>query len=408
MDRTAKKRVRIPPSPPTKRIRTQAPNVVQPAQPAPGTEVPSLPYEIFLSIVDAFIADAEEKASRATVRWDVVMSTDAAGDMILDPSHVKLARARFDVVRSVSQVDQRSRRAVHRAFPMLPFRTQSTSTRIQDWNISHPSFVPFVFPKTDVFRFIGGLSPTLECRPRVGKPWPKPPGAVGDGPEGPPVLALIENCLLSNWLCYAGYPDAFLRPLHFRFLSQMPNLKALTVVDRIWHIWVGGPLGPTADEPHDHEGALDSTKASLGPDSEWMWLLEWQPLLNRGVKVICRRPTATFQWTPGPSRDFEVLDRGGNTVLREMDRLCPRCPRVTGVRTTACFWAGKEVKKQTLQLSVPQTCWSQPPCNDLKACGAITVWDEGRFVKSSCIQGSWIAKSLSSSGHAGTPPRVTI
>ncbi|KAF6804456.1 hypothetical protein CSOJ01_10183 [Colletotrichum sojae] len=332
MDQNKNKKVRIPLSPRTKRIRTQAPNVVQPAQPAPGTEIqaPSLPYEIFLHIIDALIADAKEKASRASVIWDVVMSTDAAGEMILGPSHVKLARARFDVIRSVSQVDQRSRRAVHRAFPMLPFRTPPTSGRIQDWCTTPTSFVPFVSPKTDVFQFIGALSPIFGCRPRdEKKPWPKPPGAAGNGPEGPPVLALIENCLLSNWYCYAEDLDAGLRPIHFHFLSKMPNLKALTVVDRVWQIWVGGPLRPTADEPHDHEGALDSTQASLGPGCEGIRLLEWQPLLKRGVKVICRRPTATSQWTPGPSRDFEVLDRGGNTVLREIDRLCPRCPRVT-------------------------------------------------------------------------------
>ncbi|KAF6833620.1 hypothetical protein CMUS01_06504 [Colletotrichum musicola] len=343
MDRTTNKRVRIPLWPPTKRIRTQAPNVVQPAQPARGTEiqVPSLPHEIFLDIVDALVADAEEKASRASIIWDVVMSTDAAGDMILDPSHVKLARARFDVIRSVSQVDQRSRRAVHRAFPMLPFRTPPISGRIQDWCNTPTSFVPFVSPKTDVFQFVGGSSPIFGCRPRdEKKPWSKPPGAAGNGPEDPPVLAHIENCLLSNWHCNAEYPDAVLRPIHFRFLSQMPNLKALTVVDRVWQIWVGGPLRPTADEPHDHEGALDSTQASLGPDYEWIWLLEWQPLLKRGVKVICRRPTATSEWTPGPSRDFEVLDRGGNTVLREMDRLCPRCPRVTRTQNGGAPYPG--------------------------------------------------------------------
>lgn len=304
-------------SAPTTEIRAEP---VEPAQYAP------LPYKIYLSIVDACIAIAEEKASYAPALWDITMSPDAAGEMVMGPTHLRLARLRFDHIRSVSQVDQRSRRAVHRAFPALPFHESWLDDKLQ-WNATHPLFVPFACPKADGFQFSGGLGPEPGCKNRVGKPWPHPPGALRNGPEGPAVFAHIETCFMPVWDWYSHVSN---QPLHYRFLSQMPNLKTATVVDRFTVVTADEAPRPKAAVPHAHELAVVAASAKLDEGCEWMRRMDWQPLLlMRGVRLMCMRPMMTSRRVIVPSQRFEVLlGDGGGVLLREIDLLCTRCPRV--------------------------------------------------------------------------------
>ncbi|OHF04514.1 hypothetical protein CORC01_00366 [Colletotrichum orchidophilum] len=103
---------------------------------APGVnkkKKPFIPYEVFLGVVDQLIAQAEEPHDIKV--WSLGYEHSVASKLVVhdtdtaDFKYQSITRQRYQRLRLVSQINQKSRRMVEKRFPRLPMMVASPCKR---------------------------------------------------------------------------------------------------------------------------------------------------------------------------------------------------------------------------------------------------------------------------------------
>lgn len=89
--------------------------------PASTKELPKLPYDIFLLVVEAFLESAHAEISSEPASWALYLLREVF--FILDYNYDgnETRKKRFRLLRGISQVDLRARRMVNQQFPRFAF-----------------------------------------------------------------------------------------------------------------------------------------------------------------------------------------------------------------------------------------------------------------------------------------------
>lgn len=251
----------------------------------------SLPYEVFLHIVEALIEDVFDWEE--TVHWDLRYNDDALSKIVVQENHHDYYHAdsqmiRFQRYRLPSQINRRTRHMVDRVLPRATRLNQDgTISRIDAW--IRPDIDAFILPICDAgkVRLYQALAHDHSVAP------------------------FIEYIVLANgtdvWITDADADD-------LDALATLPNLMIIQMD-------IGSRFTGRLRQPI-HFG-FRKINPEIFPDlAEWAgergpaFKQKFLPLKENGVRLLC-----------GPDYDphVEVIDTEEGILLQLLDIMRPNC-----------------------------------------------------------------------------------
>ncbi|KAF9873474.1 hypothetical protein CkaCkLH20_08933 [Colletotrichum karsti] len=248
-------------------------------QQAPAIErLPFIPPEIFLNIMEFFIAEAEKL--QTCILWELHHTCEDRSKLFVAPYNTDLAyelaiKERFRNVHLVLQISRATRAMAHRTFIHVPM-----AVRGRNWGLRISDFNTLVLPKLDCFY----LCYPDHCLGDLSMGWDQYLEQVMRQlrPESYALLERIEHTYLEDIWCLAPWEA----PIHEVILS-LPNIKDILVdvgshnVEEMQLTRHGGERFIV----HGVSRELTNWESGL-KNMDLSWDEVWEPFLERGVKLF--------------------------------------------------------------------------------------------------------------------------
>ncbi|EQB58898.1 hypothetical protein CGLO_00792 [Colletotrichum gloeosporioides Cg-14] len=241
--------------------------------PVSTPELPKLPYEIFLLVVEAFLESAHAEFSTDPASWQLECEPVRHSHIPIpevyyiddcDEDGDDMRNKRFSLLRGISQIDLRSRRMVNQWFPRLAFL---------EHGIYDAHEFAHVCAEADVFLF---SAPLYIPRSRLA------------APVGPPFLDLLR--LLEHVHFMNGDFD-------LESLSAMPSLKSVSFRKNI------DTMGP---HEHGKSSFAQEPHARVFTPPEWEAIRESSSIWQKGVRLFVN-PVSSWYSTDWQSAELFYL-----------------------------------------------------------------------------------------------------
>ncbi|KAK2777098.1 hypothetical protein CKAH01_12223 [Colletotrichum kahawae] len=212
--------------------------------PASTKELPKLPYDIFLLVVEAFLESAHAEISSEPASWALYLLREVFFILNYNYDGNETRKKRFRLLRGISQVDLRARRMVNQQFPRFAF--------MEDNHSGVQKFV-HICAKVDLFAISSASCITDSLSPTV-------------KPQFLDMLRVLENVYLVS-----GHFD-------LESLGAMPSLKSVSLLMDI-------DMGP-----HGHVRPCFVQEQAFSP---WQWKAIRECSLSAANAAMMRCPPGT-------------------------------------------------------------------------------------------------------------------